>query len=92
MAEVLARLSSGVEPVPLGGATAQVILQTLKDGGTVHVSGTSGPIDFDAPGNVARDIESWRFDVPNGTIVSQGVIYTVGGTYNDPEEPVCGNE
>ena len=92
IADVLGRLSSGTEPIPLGGATAHAILQTLKDGGTVDVSGASGPIDFDAHGDVARDIQSWRFDVPNQTIVSQGVIYTVDGMYVDPEEPVCGNE
>ncbi len=72
--------------VAAGGAGVGQALAALSAGDVVDVDGTSGPLDFDAHGDVSGDIELWR-RCPRGdgaVIVSLGVALTADGQRRTP--------
>jgi len=68
----LAQLNSGTE---VGAGDWEAVLQAQ---GTVDYQGASGPVDFDANGDVVSDIEEWT--VRSGRILSIGCFTPEGQT------------
>ncbi len=72
----LHRLASGT-PVAVGASEFAGAQAELAGGGSIDLVGASGPVDFDAAGDVAGDIGLWRL-VSSGTscdIVDVGRLY-----------------
>jgi branched-chain amino acid transport system substrate-binding protein len=65
-------------------------LDALEAGDVIDLEGTSGPLDFDANGDVSGDIELWRrCAAPSGEVlVSLGVALTAAGD-SLPVELAC---
>ncbi|MFT5355805.1 MAG: ABC-type branched-subunit amino acid transport system substrate-binding protein [Polyangiales bacterium] len=57
------------EPGELAGA-----LEIIREGGAINYEGASGPVDFDAQGNIVADYEIWRFDAAMDGYVTQQVV------------------
>lgn len=51
------------------GETARA-LEFIREGGAINYAGASGPVDFDAQGNIVADYEIWRFDETEGGFVT----------------------
>lgn len=88
ISEQLKRLSSGPVVNP-GGDTwnANAALLAGDPGASIDYEGASGPLNFDAVGEAATDVEGWRLDRADNRVRSLGIIYTADGEYLGlPEE------
>ena len=82
ISEQLKRLSSGSVVVPGTEAWNSTATRLGNDAeATIDYSGASGPLDFDASGEAATDIEGWQLDRQANRVRSLGVIYTAAGEY-----------
>jgi ABC-type branched-subunit amino acid transport system substrate-binding protein len=97
LAEGLARVSGGAKVVP--GPDAWAHAQQAIGGSpfaTVDYDGASGPVDFDAQGDVVSAVGLWRFNLTENAPESLGVIVDEAGNYTPPpdvpasrDDPVC---
>lgn len=55
------------------GAMASA-LEIIREGGAINYEGASGPVDFDAQGNIVADYEIWRFDAAMDGYVTDLVV------------------
>jgi len=77
IAQGMSRLSSG-NPVDVGASSYASAFQSLASGASINLNGTSGPIDFDANGDiVSAPIEVWAIDTTNAAAPSFKTLMNV---------------